>query len=105
MELLWIIFVTALALTAAYYAGGYLDRRTRERQEEEDKTRRAEYLEQMAGFARGFAELLVRRGLAERGAVPEIACALSRYTAGYSEESYTGEEWRQLEAALRAPAD
>lgn len=103
MELLWIIFITVLAVTAAYYAGGYLDRRTRERQAAEDRQRREKYLERMAGFARGFASLLVRRGLAMEKDAPAIACALSRYMEGYSDEGYTKEEWEKLKKQLCAP--
>lgn len=102
MELLWIVFITFLAVTAAYYAGGYLDRRARARQQQEEGRRREEYLARVEGFAGGFAGLIVRRGLADKKALPEIACLLSRYLEKYSEEQYTPEEWEQLCARLHA---
>lgn len=105
MELLWIIFITFLAVTAAYYAGGYLDRRTRTRQAEEDHRRRAEYLARTAEFARGFAGLLVQRGLAREESVFEIACMLGKYLEKYSDESYTSGEWEQLKEQLRMSSD
>ena len=103
MELLWIIFITALAVTAAYYAGGFLDRRAREQQQAQERIHREESLAQLAAFVRGFAGLLVRRGLAGQDSAPEISCLLSRYIAGFSEEGYTQEEWARLEAQLCAP--
>ena len=102
MELMWIIFVTFLAVAAAYCAGGYLDRKTRARQEQEERHRREEYLSLTAEFARGFSGLLVGRGLANKEAAFEISCLLCQYLEKYSEESYAGEEWEQLKNWLHA---
>ena len=105
MELIWIIFVTTLAVTAAYFAGGFLDRRARARQEEEESLQRAQYLARLADFSRGFTRRLAEGGLLAQESAPEIACALCRYLSDYSGEGCSEEEWAWLKGQLKAPGE
>lgn len=101
MELLWIISVTFLALIAAYFVGGYLDRRTRALQEQEERRQRERYLTELADFSLGFALRLTEQGLAGEEGAQGIACLLCQYLSDYSGKGCSEQEWRWLQKQLQ----
>lgn len=101
MELLWIITVTLLALIAAYFVGGYLDRRTRALQEQEEEQQRERYLAELADFSLGFARRLTEQGYAGEKGAQGIACLLCRYLSDYSGQGCSEQEWLWLQKHLR----
>lgn len=96
MELLWIVFITLIAVGVAYYVGGYIDRAQRRREEAYQRERRLERLKAIARFARGFAGRMEQRTMIPAHMVPAASRALAQYILDESAEKADTEEWEEL---------
>lgn len=66
MELLWLIFVTFVAVGFAYFCGGIIDRRSLQREAERAAERRAREIDRAAALCRTLAGSLVTAGLVNK---------------------------------------